>query len=158
MRLKSAASAGLALVCAVAPAVAQTCAGVPGPAKLRIEVEGVRSDQGLMTATLYPDDSAKFLRTNGQLVVWRVPAKAPVTQMCVWLPAPGRYALVVYDDLNFNHHFDHTAIAPLEPYGFSNNPRIFLIPPSADSTAFTVGPGETMLNIRLRYPGSIGRE
>jgi uncharacterized protein (DUF2141 family) len=72
--------------------------------------------------------------------------------MCVWLPQPGAYAVAIYDDLNGNHRFDHTTFAPLEPYGFSNDPRLFLGPPSASAARFTAGPGETTIHIRLRYP------
>jgi uncharacterized protein (DUF2141 family) len=140
-----------------APALAQEpCAGTPGGVRVDLVVEGVRTDQGLMTATLYPAASDRFLKASGELAVWRVPSKAPATPMCVYAPAPGRYALAVYDDLNSNHHFDHTAFAPLEPYGFSNNPRLFLGLPSVGAAAFTVGPGGAAVRIRLRYPAGVG--
>ena len=145
--------AGLAVLCACAGVSAQECAGQPGAARVNIIVDGVRTDQGLMTATLYPADQSRFLKADGQLAVWRVPAKAPSTEMCIWVPAPGPYALALYDDLNSNHHFDHTTFAPLEPYGFSNNPRIFFILPSARSATFQASPGETTVHIALRYPG-----
>jgi len=144
--------AGVGLACAALPALADDCLGDPGPARLRVMVEGVRAGQGQMTATLYPDAQDKFLKANGQLAVWRVAAATPVTVMCLRLPAPGRYALAIYDDLNLNGRFDHTTFAPREPYGFSNNPHPFFILPSVRSVAFTAGPGETILHIHLTYP------
>jgi uncharacterized protein (DUF2141 family) len=108
-----------------------------------------------MTATLYPPEAGKFLKAKGEIAVWRVPAKAPATAMCVWLPGPGDYAVAVYDDLNGNRRFDHSAIAPLEPYGFSNDPRLFLGPPSANAARFKAGAGETTIHIRLRYPSNV---
>jgi uncharacterized protein (DUF2141 family) len=150
-RSKLAMVLGACLFCA-ARATAQTCAGQPTGTKLNIVIDGVRSDQGLMTATIYPPDDGKFLKANGEIAVWRVPAQAPTTEMCVWAPGPGPYDVVVYDDLNENHRFDHSAIAPLEPYGFSNNPRLFLGPPSAAAAKIDIVHGETTIHIQLRYP------
>jgi uncharacterized protein (DUF2141 family) len=137
------------------PALADPCQGQPTGAKLTIIVDGVRNDQGLMTATVYPAEAGRFLKAKGEIAVWRVPAKAPSTEMCAWLPGPGAYAAAVYDDLNSNRRFDHSAIAPQEPYGFSNDPRLFLGPPSASAARFTVEGGETTIHIRLRYPSNI---
>lgn len=135
-------------------AAAQTCAGAPTATRLDLIIDGVRADEGELTATVYPPSSSKFLKPGGEIAVWRVPAKAPMTQMCGFLPSPGSYAVVVYDDLNANHHFDHSAIAPLEPYGFSNNPRLFLGPPSVASARFAVPAGGRAIHIRLRYPAA----
>lgn len=139
------------------PALSQACEGQPTGTKLTIVIDGVRSDQGQMTATLYPPENGKFLRTRGEIAVWRVPAQTPATEMCVWVPAPGPYAVAVYADLNGNKKFDHSAIAPLEPYGFSNNPRLFLGPPSAGAAKFDVTQGETTIHIQLRYPAGEGQ-
>ncbi|HSZ50233.1 MAG TPA: DUF2141 domain-containing protein [Caulobacteraceae bacterium] len=141
-----------------APALAQTCMGQPTGTKLDIVVDGVRSDQGLMTVTVYPPESGKFLKANGEIGVWRMPSQTPSTEMCVWVPAPGPYAVAVYDDLNENLRFDHSLVAPLEPYGFSNNPRLILGPPSARAAKIDVAEGETTIHIQLRYPGSAGAD
>ena len=141
-----------------APALAQTCMGQPTGTKLDIVVDGVHTDQGLMTITVYPPDRDKFLKANGEIGVWRIPAQTPSTELCVWVPAPGPYAVAVYDDLNENHRFDHTLVAPLEPYGFSNNPRLFLGPPSAGAAKIDVAEGDTTIHIQLRYPSSAGAD
>jgi uncharacterized protein (DUF2141 family) len=138
------------------PALAQTCMGQPTGTKLDIVVDGVRSDQGLMTVTIYPPDRDKFLKANGEIGVWRIPSQTPSTEMCVWVPTPGPYAVAVYDDLNENHRFDHSLVAPLEPYGFSNNPRVLLGPPSAGAAKIDVAEGETTIHIQLRYPRGAG--
>jgi uncharacterized protein (DUF2141 family) len=146
----------LTLVLGAGPALAATCAGAPSATRLTIIVDGVKSDRGLMTATLYPPDNDRFLKPKGEITVWRVPAKAPDTEMCVYLPGPGEYAVAIYDDLNSNLRFDHSMFAPLEPYGFSNDPRLFLGPPSVSAARFEAGPGETTIHIRLRYPNGVG--
>ncbi|HZL01322.1 MAG TPA: DUF2141 domain-containing protein [Caulobacteraceae bacterium] len=130
----------------------QPCEGAPTATRLNVVVEGVRSDKGLMTSSLYPDDRSQFLVTNGALKVWRVPAKAPVTTMCMWLKGAGTFAVAVYQDLNANHRLDIGALGPTEPYGFSNNPRIFLSKPSLDSVKFQAGAGETTIHVRLHNP------
>ncbi|MBV8682259.1 MAG: DUF2141 domain-containing protein [Caulobacteraceae bacterium] len=150
LKLITVAVAGAALF--AAPAFAQTCMGQPSGTKLDIVVDGVRSEQGLMTVTVYPPDKDKFLKAEGEIGVWRAPSQTPSTEMCVWVPGPGPYAVAVYDDLNENHRFDHTLAAPLEPYGFSNNPRLFLGPPSARSAKIDVAEGATTIHIQLRYP------
>ncbi|MHB8527986.1 MAG: DUF2141 domain-containing protein [Caulobacteraceae bacterium] len=149
----------LALTIAVACALAagagrgQECEGTPGPARLIIHVDAVQSDRGLMTASLYPGDRSQFLIRNGALKVWSVPARAPSTRMCIWLTAPGTYAVAIYHDANSNHRLDRNALGmPSEAFGFSNNPRILFSPPSFQAVAFQAAAGDTELHIRLRYP------
>jgi len=151
--LQSRSIAALAAL-ALAPlgAHAQDCQGAPGPAKLSIVVEGVRSNKGLMTASLYPGDKSQFLIKNGALKVWRVPAQAPTTKMCIWLRGPGTYAVAIYHDTNSNHRLDIGMFGPTEAYGFTNNPRILFAKPSYESVKFQARAGETTVRIRLNNP------
>jgi uncharacterized protein (DUF2141 family) len=144
--------AGLAMT--PAPARAQaTCQGEPSDTKLHVIVEGVKEAKGLMTATLYGDDPAKFLKSKGELKVWREPAKAPATDMCLWLPGPGTYAVAIYHDNKSAMRFTKGALGmPNQGYGFSRNPRIFLGPPGLKSASFQAAAGETTEHIKLRYP------
>ena len=131
---------------------AQVCEGTPGPARLIIQVEGVRSDHGLMTASLYPGDKTQFLIKDGALKVWSVQAASPVTTLCIWLKAPGDYAVAVYHDANSVHRFVRGFLGPTQGYGFSRNPRIFFGPPSYEASKFPAGPGDTTIHIHLHYP------
>jgi uncharacterized protein (DUF2141 family) len=151
-----AAVVGVCLGSLATPVLAQACGGQPSGTKLKVVIDGVRGDQGLMTVTLYSPDNGKFLREKGEIAVLRAPSQAPSTDMCLWLPGPGPYAVAVYDDLNENHRFDHTLVAPLEPYGFSNNPRLLFGPPSAGAAKIDVAEGETTIHIQLRYPPGAG--
>ena len=130
---------------------APACEGVPSEAQLHIVVEGVRSTAGLVTASLYGDDEVHFLKSNGSLKVWRVPAVSPSTPMCIWLPKPGRYEIAVYHDANGNLKWDHASLGSIEGFGFSRNPTIFLSPPSLKSTRFEAGVGETTIHVHLSY-------
>ena len=128
---------------------AAECEGAPSANKLSIVIENVSAAKGLMTASLYPDDKSQFLAKNGSLKVWRVPAEAPVTHMCIWLKAPGTYAVAIYHDANANGKLDLGMLGPTEDYGFSRNPRILVSKPSLASVRFpTTGP-ETTIHVRL---------
>ncbi len=130
---------------------AEPCEGASSTAKISIVVEGVASNKGLMTASLYPGDKSQFLIKNGAVKVWNVPARAPITRMCIWR-APGVYAVAVYHDANANHRFDVGMFGPTEAYGFSNNPRILFSKPSFSSVKFQAKAGETTVDIRLNRP------
>ncbi len=151
MTLNSLRLASLALVLTLAggAAHAQACEGTPSGNRLTIVVDGVTSAKGQMTGTLYPDDKSKFLVAGGSLKVWRVPVATPFTTMCIWLPAPGTYAIAIYQDLNNDGKFDVGSLGPKEPYGFSNNPRILFSKPSYDKVKFLATAAETTLHVRL---------
>src|SRR5579859_4296637 len=157
IRTFTAAAGALSLATlAMAPVAARSqanCQGDPSDTKLHVIVQGVRSDEGVMTATLYGDDPVKFLRGAGELRVWREPAKAPVTEMCVWLPGPGNYAVAIYHDAKRAMRFTRGALGmPNQGYGFSRNPHLFLGPPSLAATTFPAETGETTVFVKLRYP------
>lgn len=141
---------------AVAPTASRaqaTCKGEPSDTKLHVVVQGVRSADGVMTATLYGDDPARFLKSAGELKVWREPARAPTTEMCVWLPGPGRYAVAIYHDAKRAMRLTRGPFGiPTQAYGFTRNPHLFLGPPSLRAASFTAGAGETTVFITLRYP------
>jgi uncharacterized protein (DUF2141 family) len=147
------ACAALLTLALSAAAHADACEGTPTGARLEVLVEGVQSNDGKMTGSIYPGDAAQFLKKNGALKVWRVPAQAPVTRMCIWLKnGPGTYAFAVYHDANNNGRFDHNLLTGIEGFGFSNNPRTMFSAPPYDKVKFKAGEGVTTLHVRLRYP------
>ena len=139
-----------------APALARAqaeCLGEQSGVRLHIVVEGVRSSDGVMTATLYGDDPRKFLKGGGDLKVWRYPARSPTTEQCVYLPKAGTYAVAVYHDAKRAYRFVQGAFGmPTQDYGFSRNARLFFGPPSLANAKFPAADGDTTVVIRLRYP------
>jgi uncharacterized protein (DUF2141 family) len=128
------------------------CAGNPGPVRLNITVEGVRSAEGLIAVTVYADDSSRFLARRGSLYVGRVPARSPTTQLCIYLPSTGIFAFAAYHDADGDRRFDRNGIGmPAEGFGFSNNPRLFLSIPSFRSVRLSVPRNNMSTTIRLRY-------
>jgi uncharacterized protein (DUF2141 family) len=131
----------------------QACQNEPSTAKLEIVIEGVNSNRGLMTGSLYPGDPSQFLIKDGALKAWSVPAVKPETHMCIWLPnGPGTYAFAVYHDANSNGKWDHNLFGQIEGFGFSNNPRTLFSAPSYNQVKFEAREGVTTLHVRLRYP------
>jgi uncharacterized protein (DUF2141 family) len=155
MTLCKSVTAWAALLSIICPTLsrAQTCYGEPAANRLDIEVEGVRSAKGLMTASLYPGEPTQFLIKNGAVKVWSVPATRPVTHMCIWLKwGPGTYAFAVYHDANSNGKWDHNLLGRIEGFGFSNNPYTLFSAPPFDRVKFEARGAVTTLHVRLRYP------
>lgn len=129
------------------------CDGAPTSARLIVQVDNVASSQGLMAVTLYPDDPDKFLKHHGSIRVVRVPARAPTTNVCLYLPGPGGYGVAVYHDANSNHHLDKNGFLPAEGSGLSNNPKVSLFHlPALKNSRFVTHAGENRIKINLRYP------
>ena len=134
-------------------AQAQACQGTSSDTRLIVEVEGVRSSDGLMAVTLYPDDPDRFLAHHGSLKVARVPAHDGATDVCLFLPGPGYYAVAVYHDANGNHHLDRSGLLPQEGSGLSNNPQVSLLHwPTLKASRFPTHAGDNHIAVALRYP------
>jgi uncharacterized protein (DUF2141 family) len=129
------------------------CTGPQSPVRLYVDVQGVRSSEGLIAVTLYADLRSKFLAHHGSLYVGRVPATKGTTSVCIHVPAPGIYALAVYHDTNSNRRYDRTAIGlPAEPFGFSNNPRVFLGMPAWSAVRLSVPKTDLHTAVTLHDP------
>ena len=143
---------GLFACAATAASAAETpaCLG-EGPVRLTVDVTGVRSPDGEMAVTVYPDDPNRFLAPGGKLVRARVEARAPVTQACFNLPGPGAYAVAVIHDENDNAKLDRFAGIPKEGFGFSRNPPLGFGPPPFHAAQFDVESDAAMQQVRMRY-------
>ncbi len=145
----------MVLAAAAAPAAAAAqgeCTGPPSPVRLYVNVSNVRSSDGLVAVTLYPDDPRRFLARRGSLYVGRVPARAGTTRVCIHLPATGVYALGVYHDADGNRRFNRNAIGlPAEGFGFSNDAPALLGLPSFRAVRLNVPRSGFETNVRMRY-------
>jgi uncharacterized protein (DUF2141 family) len=154
MKVRTGAAALAACLGIAAPASAdEGCEGVRGAntTKLAIQVNGVRSSQGEVAFTIYPDEKRRFLAKGGKFARIRVKAQQSVTKACFWLPQ-GSYALAIYHDANGDRDFNRTLVGlPAEGFGFSNNPETRVGLPPLSAARFAVGPSEKSLSVQMRY-------
>jgi len=123
-----------------------------GRPALHITVSGMRSAQGNITITIYPDDSDHFLDGKYKIARQILPIVLPVTSACFVVPAPGYYAVALFHDENDNHHFDTSSLGiPTEGYGFSNNPTLYLGPPGLSRVRFAVHAGDNPVAVKMKY-------
>ena len=129
-------------------------AGEIGPAVLLL-VTGLKDRDGKLKAELYPANEEDFLADDNILVMagktfrrveMAVPPSGPV-QMCIRLPGPGNYALILLHDRDSNRKFGLSS----DGVGFSNNPKLGLSKPKAAAVTFAAGAGLTPITVRMNY-------
>ncbi|HEV2678444.1 MAG TPA: DUF2141 domain-containing protein [Aliidongia sp.] len=124
----------------------------PNQVRLQVGVSGMHSTDGAVSITIYPDDTAHFLDGAYKLARQEVPVTLPVTRACFTVAAPGHYAVALFHDENGNHHFDTTMLGlPAEGYGFSNNPTLYLGPPSLSQVRFAAHAGDNPVDVLVKY-------
>jgi uncharacterized protein (DUF2141 family) len=121
-----------------------------GPASLRVVVTAPEGATGTVALALF-DRRQRFDAGATPVEKTTLPLDG---RACVWeLDGlhPGDYAIKAYLDTNGNGRLDHGAFGvPTEPYGFSNDARGRLGPPSWEKARFTVGAERRELAIGLR--------
>jgi len=118
-------------------------------ADLEVEVTGLTDNQGDVHIAVY-DRAEHFPDSDGMIRETHVPINANRAVMVFQGLNSGRYAVAVYHDANKNHSFDQGIFGvPMEDYGFSNDARGFLAPPSFADAAFDVSEPRTKITIRL---------
>ncbi len=121
-----------------------------GAADLTVVVHNVRSGEGQVMLGVFDNASSfpKNVARGLQVAAAARDASGRVTLVVRNLP-PGSYALSAYHDLDANGRLNNNLLGlPSEPYGFSNNARGTLGPPSFQAAAFVVP--EEGLTIELR--------
>ena len=125
-----------------------------GPAVL-VLVTGLKDRAGRIKAELYPANDQDFLADDNILVMAgktfrRIESPVPVSgpvQLCLRIPGPGNYALMVLHDRDSNRKFGLSS----DGVGFSGNPRIGLSKPKAAAVTFAAGDGLTTQTVRMNY-------
>lgn len=121
--------------------------GAAEPGAVELELTGLRSTKGLVQVCL-TRDSARFPECDKQ-ALRTLPAAQPHLRI-EGLPA-GAYAVALFHDENRNGRLDTTMGIPREGFGFSRNPPIRFGPPRFSAARFTVGPGATEQQVKLKY-------
>ena len=147
-----------------APASAQTlgdaaaCAG-HGPA-IRVNVLGLRDRVGEIKLELYPPNANDFLRDDRDLIregkfFRRVRVNTPqsgAVQVCIAVPQPGRYALLVTHNRDGRNKFSIWN----DGAGFPSNQRLGRSRPAVDQALINVPAGVITTNITVQYLRGLG--
>lgn len=130
--------------------------GLPDGTGVLLHVQGFKDRRGNLRVELFSDREDEFLTSRKKLIAEgalfrRVDVKMPeaggAALVCLRLPRPGHYALVVLHDRNANGKFNFSA----DGVGFPNNPKLGLSKPDVEKCAFHARPGVTELPIVLNY-------
>jgi len=143
--------AALAVVTAAlalpAPARASTGCAAGTPSVL-VHVAGFKRPQGQVKVSLYGGDADRWLSKGGRISKLKVPVTGRSMDICLPVPAPGRYAVAVHHDFNRNGERDRQ-----DGGGYSRDPKVSLLhpKPSYAKAAFTVGNGPARVGVTLLY-------
>lgn len=130
-----------------------------GPSFL-VSVTGLKDRRGLLKLEVYPANDKDFLADDNVLVAAgktfrRVEVAVPpagTPSLCVRLPGPGTYAVMVLHDRDSNRRFGWRS----DGIGFSGNPRLGLSKPRAAKVGATAGAGPTRIDIVMNYQRGLG--
>ena len=137
-----------ALVLACLPASAQPpCPGI------HVTILNIRNSTGAVACALFESQDGfpvEFLHTATRIMVLRIretQARCDFEDI-----APGAYALAVIHDENMNGKLDTSWLGiPSEGYGFSNDVKALLGPPSFSAARFPYDGRNLDMTIRLEY-------
>jgi uncharacterized protein (DUF2141 family) len=134
------------------PAKAATgCAA--GKPSVIVHLAGFKRAAGKVKVSVYGSDSRRWLAKGGRVTKVKVPVTAKSMDVCLPVPAPGRYAVAVHHDLNVNGQRDRQ-----DGGGYSRNPKVSLLnpKPSFSKAAFQVGNGPARVGVTLLYVRGLG--
>ncbi len=120
-------------------------------ADLSLNVDGIKDNTGSVIGAVYIDN-ATFMDSSKAIRVFKINAAPGQLKFIVHdLPA-GRYAISVCHDANNNGKMDKNFIgAPLEGFGFSNNPEVTTGPPTFEQAVFTYNGQAQTMSIKMTY-------
>lgn len=129
------------------PAAAATGCG-PGKPSVVVHVAGFKQPHGRLKVSIYGSDAGRWLSKGGRISKVKVPVTGRSMDICMPVPAPGRYAVAVHHDLNLNGERDRQ-----DGGGYSRDPKVSLFNPrpSFAKAAFTVGNGPARVGVTLLY-------
>ena len=144
---------GLALVvgspaCALSAPTGSSADCAPGKPSVIIHVAGFKQPAGKVRISLYGPDADRWLAHGGRISKVKLPVTARAMNICMPVPAPGRYAVAVHHDYNVNGERDHQ-----DGGGYSRDPKVSLLnpKPSFAKAAFNVGNGPARIAVTMLY-------
>jgi uncharacterized protein (DUF2141 family) len=120
----------------------------PGKPSVIVHLAGFKQATGRVKVSLYGSDASRWLAKGGKIGKIKVPVTGKSMDVCVPVPAPGRYAVAVHHDLNTNGERDRQ-----DGGGYSRNPKVSLFnpKPAYSKAAFEVGNGPAKVGVTMLY-------
>ncbi|MBN8808941.1 MAG: DUF2141 domain-containing protein [Sphingomonas sp.] len=138
---------------------AQACRTGQGPA-IQVNILGLKDRKGEIWLELYPANDTDFLRDDTSLMAEHktfrrtrgfIPAVG-ATSICVRVPHPGRYALVLRHNRVGKDKFSIWS----DGAGVPTNKSLGMRKPTLDKATVDAGNGLTTLNIKMQYMNGFG--
>ncbi|WP_174298933.1 DUF2141 domain-containing protein [Sphingomonas bacterium] len=141
---------------------AAACQPGAGPA-IEATITGLKDGKGDVRLELYPATAEDFLKGDHELIAQdkvfrRVSVAAPATgragavAVCIRVPRPGRYALMMIHSRDGRNKFDYK----IDGAGTPSNKRIGFGKPKVEEASIAAGAGVTPVAIRAQYMGLFG--
>lgn len=126
-------------------------AGEGEPARLEVEVSGLRGTNGSLRVGLFRNEG--FPVDESRAVTGTVVAvTGEVTVVSVGPVMPGEYAVLVYHDRNANGRMDYDWLGrPREGYGVSGGARRVWRSPRYEEAKVGIGPGLARIRVPVAY-------
>lgn len=138
---------------ALAITLSLLAAATASAAELQVNVRNLLPDQGALLLALFQTEQGFPDKPQPTQPQQQVPIKGGQAMATFKDLLPGRYAVVVVQDLNGNGRVDYNFVGmPKEPYGASNNRVPALSPPKFEEALVQVGPDRTTITIDVRRP------
>lgn len=131
-------------------AILMVLAGDAQTSTLEIDLEGLRNSRGVIQACLM-QDPARFPDCGSDRRAVRQTVQARSARLLFTGVRPGNYALALFHDENANGKLDTLLGIPREGFGFSRNPLVRFGAPRYDKVNIQLGPGVTLVRVRLQY-------
>ncbi len=135
--------------CPLATLALAVCAGPLAAATLDVRVSGIEQRRGEVLVALCT--AAEYLVrdcTHGGAA----PADADAVTVAVRDLPPGRYAVLVLQDLDGDRRLKRNLLGmPQEPVGFGNDAAMRFGPPKFDAAAVDVAEGNSSTRVQLHY-------
>ena len=144
--------------------LALCAASAAAAADLTVEIDGLRSDKGVIMLGLY--DTAEtfdmalkhyeqpdgFIKDTGRVLGAAIRVDTGIRRTTLTGLKPGKYAIILFHDENQDGRLDKNIFGvPTEGFGFSNNVLGFLSPPDFEDALLTVGDDAATTRIELQY-------
>ena len=128
--------------------------GETGPAFIVTPI-GMKDRRGNLKLEVYPPNDRDLLQDdniliNSKKIFRRVEEPVPIAgsiSLCVRIPGPGVYSLVLLHDRDKNHKYSWL----IDGVGFSGNPKLGWSKPTAAKTRVIAGSGLNRISIVMNY-------